>query len=156
MILAGCGGSGSTVAQVGTTTLTKTDLADAVDHFKQEAEAEGRTFPDPGTDAYHNAERQALGLLVYRAELLQAADKLGVGVSESEVETRLAGAGEESGEAGRFARDTVRAQLAYEHIYQKVTAALPAARQGDAIRRWLERMKRSYEVSYEEGYATSS
>jgi hypothetical protein len=154
--LTACGGSRSAPAHVAGTTITRADLADAVGHFKDEADAEGRPFPAAGTDAYHTVERQALALLVYRAELLRSADTLGVGVSESEVDSRLAGAGEESGEAGRFARDTVRAQLAYEHIYSKVTSAVPADRKAAAMRRWLRRMKLRYEVSYEDGFGPSS
>jgi hypothetical protein len=154
-LAAGCGGSGSAVAHVGGTTITRAELADAVGHFKDEAGAEGRPFPASGTDAYHTVERQALGLLVYRAELLDSADSLGVSVSESEVDSRLGSAGAEGGEAGRFGRDTVRAQLAYEHIYTKVTAAVPAGRKGTAMTRWLQRMKLRYEVSYEDGFGPS-
>jgi hypothetical protein len=155
-LAAGCGGSSSAVAHVGGTTITKTALADAVDHFEQEAEAEGRTFPEQGTDAYRTVENQALGLLVYRTQLLDSAAKLGVGVQESEVVMRLGSAGEEGGEAGRFARDTIRAQLAYEHLYSKVTSGLPPAGKEAAMRRWLRRMKLGYEVSYEAGYGPAS
>jgi SurA-like N-terminal domain len=151
-LAAGCGGSDS-VAHVGSATIGKTDLADAVDHFQQEAEAEDRPFPDKGTSGYRTVERQALALLIYRSELLQSAKKLGVGVSESEVESRLAGTSAEAEEGGRFARDTVRAQLAYEHIYTKVTGGVPAAKRGDTISRWLAKMKSEYDVSYEAGFA---
>jgi hypothetical protein len=151
-LAAGCGGSQS-VAHVGSATIGKTDLSDAVDHFQQEAEAEGRPFPEKGTSAYTTVERQALALLVYRSELLQSAKKLGVGVSESEVESRLTGASGEAEGGGRFARETVRAQLAYEHIYSKVTEGVPAAKRGDTISRWLAKMKSEYDVSYEAGFA---
>jgi hypothetical protein len=155
-VAAGCGGSGSAVAHVAGTTITRTDLADTVGHFKDEAAAEGRTFPAAGTDAYRTVERQALGLLVYRAELADSAESLGVGVSESEIDNRLSSAGQEAGEAGRFARDTVRAQLAYEHVYSKVTSTVPADRKAAAMRRWLQRMPLRYEVSYEDGFGPSS
>ena len=151
-LAAGCGGSDS-VAHVDSATIGKTDLADAVDHFQQEAEAEGRPFPDKGTSGYRTVERQALALLVYRSELLQSAKKLGAGVSESEVESRLTGASGEAEEGGRFTRDTVRAQLAYEHIYSEVTGGVPAAKRGDTISRWLAKMKSEYDVSYEAGFA---
>jgi hypothetical protein len=154
--LTACGGAGSAVAHVAGTTIPRADLAVAVGHFKDEAAAEGRPFPASGTDAYHTVERQALGLLVYRTELLHSADTLGVGVSESEVDSRLGSSGEEGGEAGRFGRDTVRAQLAYEHIYTKVTAAVPADRKAAAMRRWLQRMRLRYEVSYEDGFGPPS
>ncbi len=76
-----------------------------------------------------------------------------MGVSESEVESRLTGASGEAEEGGRFARDTVRAQLAYEHIYTKVTGGVPPAQRGDTITRWLAKMKSEYDVSYEAGFA---
>lgn len=151
-LAAGCGGSDS-VAHVGSATIGKTDLSDAVDHFQQEAEAEGRPFPDKGTSGHRTVERQALALLVYRSELLQSAKKLGVGVSESEVESRLTGASGEAEESGRFARDTVGAQLAYEHIYSKVATGVASGRRGAAMRRWLAKMKNEYDVSYEAGFA---
>jgi len=137
---------------VGGTTITRSDLSAAVDHFRQEAATEGREFPKKGTDAYHTVERQALALLVYRAELLQSAKKLGVPVSESEVDSRLAQAGNEGGEGGSFARDTVRAQLAYEHLYTKVTSGVASEKKAAAMRRRLDKMKLEYEVSYEAGF----
>src|SRR4029078_271087 len=111
-LAAGCGVSDS-VAHVGSATIGKTDLADAVDHFQQEAEAEGRPLPDKGTSGYRTVERQALALLVYRSELLQSAKKLGVGVSESEVESRLTGASAGDEESGPVGREPLRARVAY-------------------------------------------
>ena len=157
--LAGCGSdSGSAVAHVGDTVITKGQLQQAVDHFKDEAAAEGRPFPKSGTDAYRTVERQALGLLVYRSELLQSADKLGIPVDEQEVQTRLQASGEEAAEAGAFARETVRAQIAYEHIYERVTAGSTPAGREAAMRKWLEQMKRAYarRVSYEAEFAPAS
>jgi SurA-like N-terminal domain len=155
VMLAGCGGSNS-VAHVGGTTITRDDLDVAVDHFRQEASAEGRPFPKDGTAAFRTVERQALGLLVYRAELLQSTGKLGVPVTEAEVTARMAGSGGESEGSEAFARDTVRAQIAYEHLYSKVTARSRPARRGAAMQRWLDRMKREYDVSYEAGFGPAS
>jgi hypothetical protein len=153
--LAGCGGSNPAVAHVGGTTITRDDLDTAVDHFRQGANAEGRPFPKKGSADFRTVERQALGLLVYRAELLQSAQKLGVPVTESEVTSRRAGGGEGEGSEA-FARDTVRAQLAYEHVYSKVTSDVAPARREAAMRKWISRMQLRYEVSYEEGLGPSS
>ncbi|MBA3717857.1 MAG: SurA N-terminal domain-containing protein, partial [Actinobacteria bacterium] len=127
-VAAACGGSsGDAVAHVGKTTITRSELREAVGHFKDEAAAEGRPFPKEGTDGYRTVERQALVLLVYRAELLQSAEKLGVRVSESDVDARMKSAGTES-DAGQFARDTVRSQLTYEGVYAKVTSDIAPTR----------------------------
>ena len=154
LALAACGGSSSSpVAHVGGEPITGTQLADTVDHFKQEAEAEGRDFPAQDTGEYRIVQRQALGLLVYRSELLQSAKRLGVPVTDEEVQQRMS-SGEDSESDRAFAEDTVRAQLAYEHIYERVTAgATPAGREA-AMRRWLAEMKKAYEhkVSYEAGF----
>ena len=154
--VAGCGGSNSAVAHVGAASITRDDLDVAVDHFRQEASAEGRPFPNEGTDDFRTVERQALALLVYRSELVQSAEKLGVPVSEAEVTSRMAGTSGESEGSEAFAHDTVRAQIAYEHVYSKVTAKVPPARTGAAMQRWLDKMKRDYDVSYEAGFGSAS
>jgi hypothetical protein len=156
--LAACGGSSNTpVAHVGGEAITTSQLDVAVDHFKQEADAEGRSFPEKGTDAYKTVQRQALGLLVYRSELLQSAKRLAAPVSSSEVEQRMKSSSESEGDTA-FARDTVRAQIAYEHIYNRVTAGSTVAGREAAMRKWVEQMKQAYKpkVSYEAGYAPAS
>jgi hypothetical protein len=154
--LAGCGSSDSAVARVDGTTITRNDLDAAVDHFRQEADAEGRPFPSDGTAAFRTVERQALALLVYRAELVRSAQRLGVPVTEAEVTSRMSVSGEESEGSTVFARNTVEAQVAYEHIYSKVTSNTAAAKKGAAMKRWLEEMADDYEVSYEAGFGTAS
>jgi SurA-like N-terminal domain len=156
--LAACGGSSNDpVAHVGDTAITSAQLQDAIDHFKNEADAEGRPFPESGTTAYHTVERQTLGLLVYRTELLQSADKLGVPVTNAEVQQRMSESREQEGDIA-FARDTVRAQIAYEHIYGRVTAGATASGREAAMRKWLDRMKQTYTstVTYEPGFEPSS
>jgi SurA-like protein len=158
MVVAGCGGDSNTpVAHVGSEPITRTQLDEAVGHFEDEAAAEGRRFPDKGSKAYRTVERQALGLLVYRTQLVQSAAKLGVPVSASEVQQRMSGSAEAEGSSD-FARDTVQAQIAYEHIYRRVTAGSTASGREAAMRKWIERMKRAYggEVSYEAGFGPAS
>ena len=53
LALAGCGsGGGKNVATVSSTPISQKQLDSLVDHFRKEAEAEGRSFPKQGTDAY--------------------------------------------------------------------------------------------------------
>jgi hypothetical protein len=151
-VVRGCGGgSSSAVAHVGTQPVTKTELQDTVDHFANEAAAEGKPFPQAGSEEYRTVERQALALLVYRSELEQSAKKLGVPVTAAEVQQRLGLSTETEGDQ-RFAESTIRAQIAYEHVYAEVTAGLPAARRQPAMQKWLDRMKLTYEVTYGAGF----
>ena len=125
-LLAGCGGSGdTTVAHVGDEPITQKQLDAVVAHFRAEAQREGKTFPDEKSAAFKPQRNQLLALLVYRTELRQAADRLGVKVSENEVSKRLltpSGGEQEGGSGGdTFPRDTVVAQLLTEGIFVKVT-----------------------------------
>jgi hypothetical protein len=163
VIAAGCFGGGDgekskAVAHVGRTAITREQLDETVDHFKEEAQKEGKPFPEKGSAVYRVVERQALGLLVYRTELLQTARRLGVPVTDEEFERRAkAAGGEAEKEAGEvFVESTIRSQIAYEHIYRKVTSTVSPNRRANAIARFLFKMKRGYKVSYEPGFKPSS
>jgi hypothetical protein len=161
-LLAGCGGGGDkTVAHVGGDGISQKQLDSLVAHFRTEAQREGREFPRHGTRGYDGLRDQLLGLLVYRAELQQAANRVGVEVDPSEVTRRLAAAqgGEEEGDAGgdTFARDSVETQLLLEAISAKVTRGVTgAARRNEKMAAYLARLKRDTTVRYEPGYAPGS
>jgi hypothetical protein len=132
------GGSGSdAVASVGSRRVTRAQLELMVEHFHEEADAEGRPFPDEGTQAFRAVERRALALLIYRRRLELAAGRIGVHVSRAEVERRLSlsTGGEAEGTTlhakaeAAFARGTVRAQLLTQRVFDRVTAgvAVPPA-----------------------------
>ena len=145
------------VAHVGTTKITRGELDEAVAHFRQEADKEGRPFPDKGSSDYRTVERELVGLLVYRTELEQTATRLGVPVSEAEVQQRMTtSTGEVESDAAerRFAAATLRSQLAYEHIYRKVTSGLPATRRSQAASAYITKMKRDYadKVTYQDEF----
>src|SRR2546423_6736370 len=129
LALAGCGsGGGKNVATVGSTPIGQKQLDSLVDHFRKEAEGEGRSFPKQGTDAYRVQRNDLLGLLVYREELRQAAKRLGVNVSEDEISKRLAAAGQtgEEQNGDSYAHDSIEAQLLYGRIYRKLTRRVKA------------------------------
>lgn len=141
---AGCGsGVGDKpVARVGTGVVTHEQLEQTVEHFREEANREGKAFAEGPS-----AQRTLLGLLVYRARLEQGAASLGVTVSDEAVEQRLAtaGGGEHGGEDEAFAKSSVRAQLLTEAVYRKladrVRDADPERRQAKrnaALQRWLQ------------------
>jgi hypothetical protein len=155
------GGDNPTVAHVGGQPIKRKQLEAVVDHFRLEAKAEGKPFPDESTEAFKRSRNQLLGLLVYRAELRQAAARLGVKVRPVEVVRRLQASGE-PGEVNRDSFDygSVETQLLYQRIFARVTRGVTApttaelaARRNRAMSRFLARLKRETEVRYEPGYA---
>src|SRR3954469_8757559 len=168
-LLAGCGGGGSkTVAHVGSEQITQQQLDALVQHFRREAQLEGKDFPKDGTTGFVQLRNQLLGLLVYRAELRQAADRRGVEVDQDAVNQRLAAAqtgGEEEGDANgdTYARDSIESELLKEGIAAKVTRdvggktpAERAARRNRALAAYLARLQRETKVRYEAGLGTGS
>src|SRR3954449_12089387 len=100
-LLAGCGGGGSKpVAHVGSQQISEQQLDALVQHFRREAQLEGKDFPKDGTSGFVQLRNQLLGLLVYRAELRQAADRLGVEVDQDAVSQRLPAAPRGGGGGG--------------------------------------------------------
>jgi hypothetical protein len=168
-LLAGCGGGGDkTVAEVGAQKVTQQQLDALVQHFRREAQQEGKDFPKEGTSTFVQLRNQLLGLLVYRTELKQAAERLGATVSDAELNKRLAAApagGEEEGDANgdTFARDSAEAELLKEGIAAKVTRGVTgktlaerSARRNEALAKYLARLQRQTTVRYEPGYAPGS
>jgi SurA-like protein len=163
-LLAGCGGSGKmTVAHVGGDAITQKQLDAVVAHFRSEAQREGKSFPAEGSATFKGQRNQLLALLVYRTELRQAADRLGVKASESEISKRLVAppSGEQEGDTGgdTFPRDSVITQLLTEGIFAKVTRNVKAptqaelsARRNQAMAAFVARLQRETKVRYEPGY----
>src|SRR5436305_14845484 len=100
-LVAGCGGGRSkAVAHVGSQEITQQQLDALVQHFRHQAQLEGKDFPKDGTTGFVQLRNQLLGLLVYRAELQQAADRLGVKLDQDTVNQRLAAAQSNGAEEG--------------------------------------------------------
>jgi hypothetical protein len=148
------GNDDRTVATVGGQQISQHRLDLMVEHFREESEAENRPFPKSGTSAYRVVERQALGLLLDRARLEEAAAQLGVHVSNAAVERRIAasGTGENEGPAikaaaaAAFLRSTVRAQLTTEAVFAKVAAPVRVSAASG----------RAYYVAHRAVYGTTS
>jgi SurA-like protein len=168
-LLAGCGGGGDkTVAEVGGQKVTQQQLDALVQHFRREAQSEGKDFPAEGTATFLQQRNQLLGLLVYRTELKQGAERLGVTISGDELSKRLAAApagGEEEGDTNgdTFARDSAEAELLKEGIAANVTRGITgktlaerSARRNEALAKYLARLQRETTVRYEPGYAPGS
>jgi SurA N-terminal domain len=132
------GGGNPTIQTAAGHRITRDDLALTVEHFHEEADREGRPFPAKGTSAYDDVERSSLRLLIDQAAVEAAAARLGVHVTDAQVEQRLASASTAENEGSdirvraeaAFRRATVRAQLITEGVYRKLSAGMavpPAA-----------------------------
>jgi hypothetical protein len=167
VVLAGCGGKENpTVATVGGESITQKQLDGVVAHFRSEAQREGKSFPDEKSAGFKQLRNRLLGLLVYRAELRQAADRLGLKVTDSEISRRLvtpAGGEQEGGSGDTFPRDSVASQILYERIFDRVTRDVKAptqaelsARRNKAMADFVARLQREAKVHYEPGFAPGS
>ena len=167
-LFAACGGGDKTVAEVGCRQVTQQQLDALVQHFRREAQNEGKDFPKEGTRGFVQLRNQLLGLLVYRTELQQAAKRLGVTVTDGQVNARLGATpagGESEGDTNgdTYARDSAEAQLLTEGIAAKVTRGVTGntiaertARRNAALAKFLARLQRETNVRYEPGYAPGS
>jgi hypothetical protein len=166
-LLAGCGGDGNpTVAKVGGEAIKQKQLDGVVAHFRSEAQREGKSFPDEKSAGFEQLRNRLLGLLVYRAELRLAGDRLGLKVTDSEISKRLVtpAGGEQEGSSGdTFPRDSVASQILYERIFDTVTREVKAptqaelsARRNKAMADFVARLQRETQVHYEPGFAPGS
>ena len=127
------GDGGKTVQTVAGHKITRDDVDLTVQHFHEEADREGRPFPRRGTKEFQGVENIALGLLIDRAAIEGAAAKLGVHVSEAQVDARVGAAGSGESEEGgavrvkaeaAFARGSARTQLVEEGVASKLTRSV--------------------------------
>jgi hypothetical protein len=125
------GGGDKPVATVAGHEISGNELELTVEHFHEEADREGRPFPSKGTKEYRQVEKLALGLLIDRASIEAAAARIGVHVTNAQVDSRLtAPTGENEGGDIRveaeaaFLRATARNQLITEGVFRKLTAAV--------------------------------
>jgi parvulin-like peptidyl-prolyl isomerase len=140
VLAAGCGGTdevpADSVAVVDGTNITKASLDELLARTKKTYAAQKRQFPKAGTSEYHSLQTQAVAFLVQREEYSQEADKLGVKVTDAQVDKKIDqirkqyfGGNEKKFEAGLKAqaytlaalRQDARAQLVSEGIYNNIT-----------------------------------
>ncbi|MDX6453595.1 MAG: peptidyl-prolyl cis-trans isomerase [Gaiellaceae bacterium] len=95
-LLAGCGGSSSAslakddVAVVGKVHVTKAQYDALIGQAQRSFKQQGRAFPKQGTTEYETVKGQAITLLVQQAERESKADSMGIKISTSDVDKRLA------------------------------------------------------------------
>jgi len=126
-VAAGCGagnGDDKPVAFVADRVVTKGQLEAGLEHLREEEKREGHT-PELGDPDSRAARNHVLVLLVYRAQLDEAAARLHIDVSDEEVDARITelaeSKGEEEEQEDEFARSTARAQVVYRKLYDRVT-----------------------------------
>jgi foldase protein PrsA len=141
-VLAACGGGGGgdvpndAVAQVGDRTITQAQFDALLQQAKRSYVSQKRAFPKAGTPEYQTLKNQAVQYLVQRVEFAQEADKLGVKVTDKDVDKRLGEIKKQyfGGSESRYkkqlkqqgltdaqVRDDIKAQLVQEKIFKKVT-----------------------------------
>jgi foldase protein PrsA len=141
-VLAACGGGGGgdvpndAVAQVGDRTITQAQFDALLQQAKRSYVSQKRAFPKAGTPEYQTLKNQAVQYLVQRVEFAQEADKLGVKVTDKDVDKRLGEIKKQyfGGSESRYkkqlkqqgltedqVRDDIRANLVSEKLFAKVT-----------------------------------
>jgi foldase protein PrsA len=95
LLVAACGGGGprsvpnDAVAVVGDGTVSQAEWNALIQQTKDNFQATKRKFPAPGTVDYANLKTNATQFLIQSSEYEQMAKKLGVSVSDQDVENRL-------------------------------------------------------------------
>jgi len=95
-LLAACGGGGSgpvptdAVAQVGSVSITKATLNSLIDYAFANYKAQGQPAPKVGTPAYTQLRDQAVTFLVNTEEYQEEGQKLGVTVTQKDVDKQVA------------------------------------------------------------------
>jgi foldase protein PrsA len=143
-VLAGCGGGGgdvpsNAIAQVGDQTITQAQFDALLEQAKKSYATQKRPFPKAGTQEYATLKNQAVQYLVQRVEFQQEAQKLGVTVSDKEINDRLDKIKKQyfGGSDSRYKKQLkqqgltdeqvktdIKAQLIQENIFKKVTAGV--------------------------------
>lgn len=145
LVAVGCGSSdpkavpSNGVAVVASQTITKADFDRLIEQAKRTAKQQKRDFPKAGTPEYATLRRQALDFLIQRAEFEQEAEKLGIKITDKQIDERLKQLKDQfyEGKEERYqkaisdlglsdeqVRNDVRAQLIEEKIFEKITAAV--------------------------------
>jgi parvulin-like peptidyl-prolyl isomerase len=142
-VLAGCGGGGGggsvssdSVAEVNGQSITQEQFNTLLNQAKKSYISQKRKWPAAGTTEYDTLKNQAVAYLVQREEFQQEADKLGVSISDADVQKRLKqikkqyfGNSEsryksqlkKQGLTDTQVKDDIKAQLVQEKIFKKVT-----------------------------------
>jgi len=148
LLLAACGGGGgssklddSDVAVVAGQHVTKSTFDELMSQQKRSLTSQGQVFPKAGTAAYSSLRTQVLTVLIQNAEFESEAGKLGVKVSDKDVQSQLDQVKKQyfGGDDKRYqqelkkqgytdaaVRNQIRNQLLAQRLFDKVTASVKA------------------------------
>ncbi len=94
LAVAGCGGSAAVptdaVAVVDGTEVSRADLDQLIDRARKYYTLQKQDFPKAGTPQFQSLQTTGVAYLVQRVQYEQQAEKLGVGVTQADVDKRLA------------------------------------------------------------------
>ena len=140
VVAAGCGDTDEVpqdaVAVVDGTPISKSTLDELLTRTKKTYAAQKRQFPKAGTQEFQSLQTQAVAFLVQRQEYAREADKLGVKITDAQIQKKVDdvkkqyfGGDQKKFEAGLKAqsytlealREDARAQLVSEGIYKDIT-----------------------------------
>ncbi len=138
VIWAGCGGlPKSAVAEVNDKVITKEDLDNKIADLKAQYGSQGG-FPQQGTAEYTQFEKQVVGELVTEEVIWFEADKMGITVSDDEVNKQINQIKQSAGGDQQFQqalaqqnmsldhlKDNVRKGLLYQKVFSQVTKNTP-------------------------------
>jgi parvulin-like peptidyl-prolyl isomerase len=174
LVVAACGGGGSqsvsgdSVAAVGDQQITKAQWDALIAQTKHNFLATKRKFPAPGTVDYANLKTNATQFLIQGSEYQQEADKLGVKVTDQDVnarldqikkqyygnpagqkqatpaqmETRYQAALKQQGFTDEEVRQGIKLQLLREDVFNKVTKDTKVS--DDEIKTYYDKNKQQY------------
>jgi foldase protein PrsA len=141
-IVAGCGGGSASgalgsgvVANVNGQEITQAQLDEVIKQAQDRLKAQGQKIPAAGSQQYQSFQQNALQYLVQRAQYAQQAEKLGITVTDAQVQKRLDSVIKQyfDGSKAKYqqqlkkqgitdaqVRDDLRAALVSEAIFKKV------------------------------------
>lgn len=166
---AGCGNErvsvgANDVAVVDNCVISKEQFNNILDQAKVSYKTNKQPFPEPGTEQYTALRKQAMQFLVQRCEFNQAADELGLEITDEDVEKQLAtiktqyfgkdgkcdAACEKKYQAQiakqelteRQVRDDVRASVVQNKLYTKVTDGVTVS--DEELEEYYKKNKQQY------------
>jgi parvulin-like peptidyl-prolyl isomerase len=174
LLAAACGSggtkqvSGGDVAVVGDKSISKSEWDALMTQTRRNFEATKRKFPAPGTVALASLKTNATQFLIQSSEYQQEADKLGVKVSDTDVDTRLdqikkqyygnppgqptasskemekryQAALKQQGFTDEEVRSGIKLQLIREKVFKKVTADVKVS--DDDVKAYYDKHKAAY------------
>lgn len=180
LLVTACGGGGpkkvpnDAVAVVGDKEISKSDWDALIEQTRRNFQATKRSFPKPGSVDLANLKANATQFLIQSSEYQQEAEKLGIEVSDKEIDARLdqikkqyygsptpsssgppkatpaqiekryQAALKQQGFTDKEVRAGIKLQLIREKVFKKVTADVKVS--DEEIKTYYEKHKKQYET----------